>query len=435
MNNMAISQETLLKFREQKYHSIQQLVKKYKKPALVLSINKPTLSKVDTESLFFVTQKEIHHLLHPLLHQQTTTDEHGIYSVLISKRFSAENLKKKAVWYEENASHGRLIDLDVISESREVLHRKKQRLCFICNGNATLCRHNKKHTIDQLDDYISTMVKSKTQTLFDELATKAISSLTFELLTCPKPGLVDPLSSGAHKDMDFTTFLRSINALFPYFRTCAEIGFSQTNVLFRLREAGKNAEHSMYQTTGGINTHKGAIFTLGLSTAAVAHHFYNQPTLSDISETIAQYTKGICSELKTQTTHGGAVYKRYGVKGPRGEVEEGLPNVTKAYDTLLKKLKQSSDLNDALLCTLLKLMSHVEDSNILYRKDNDVLKRVQADAKKALEMQKLKRLDFLKDLDASYSKQRISPGGSADLLSVTCFFALVLQPRLFPQKI
>jgi len=431
---MTINPESILQFREQKYQTIQQLVKNYKKPALVLSINKPTLSKVNTENLFFVTKSEIFHLFYPLLHHQITTDKHASYAVFIPQNYSAENLKKKAIFYEENASHGRLIDLDVIDEKGEVLHRKNKRLCFLCNQEATLCRHTQKHSINQIDEYIQTIVKSKDQTLFDELATKAIQALSFELHTSPKPGLVDKDNSGAHNDMDFSTFLRSINSLYPYFRECAKIGFSKTDVLCRVRKAGRNAEYQMYQATGGVNTHKGAIFTLGLSTAAVASHYYTKPKLKDFTKTIANYTKGISSELKNELTHGAIVYKKYGVRGARGEVEDGLPNVTKAYEIIKTRLEDSDDTNDAFLYTLLFLMSQVDDSNILYRHNGEVLKKVQDDAKRALEMEKSKRLAFLTKLDKTYSKKRISPGGSADLLSVVCFFVLVLHPKLLKQK-
>ncbi len=94
-------------------------------------------------------------------------------------------------------------------------------------------------------------------------------ALRIEAWTTPKPGLVDRENSGAHRDMDYPLFLASCGALRDYFSVCARIGggkrtTKESGCFFRLRRAGLEGEKKMFTVTGGVNTHKGAVFSIGI---------------------------------------------------------------------------------------------------------------------------------------------------------------------------
>lgn len=266
------------------------------------------------------------------------------------------------------------------------------------------------------------------------LATKA---LLYEVSATPKPGLVDRYNSGAHKDMDFFSFLNSSIALIDHFRQCtmAGLNFSEedyTLLLKNIRPIGIEAEKNMFNATGGINTHKGLVFSIGIIAAAAGLHYKkhrNENILAtEISELVKLITKDITIELreieeKEDLTYGERLYLKYGVKGIRGEVEEGFQTVLEyalpAFKTLIKEDKH---INDILIQVLLHLMANTEDSNILGRHDMETLEFAKSKAKAALShggiftyYGKL----YVEEMDKSFIQKNISPGGSADLLAIT----------------
>jgi triphosphoribosyl-dephospho-CoA synthase len=130
----------------------------------------------------------------------------------------------------------------------------------------------------------------------------AVQSMLYEVTATPKPGLVDRANSGAHKDMDFFSFMSSSAVLGPFFYRCARKGveYDSPNVegLFhQIRGLGVEAEHKMFQATGGVNTHKGLIFSLGIICAAAGYYFLNktefQVSIEKICHIVSQMTKGI----------------------------------------------------------------------------------------------------------------------------------------------
>lgn len=114
--------------------------------------------------------------------------------------------------------------------------------------------------------------------LSEYISLSATTALLYEVSAAPKPGLVDRFNQGAHKDMDFFSFMASSAALSPYFHRCAEKGAefaeacdSKPKLLFEsLRPLGITAEKAMYEAAGGANTHKGLIFSIGIISAAAA---------------------------------------------------------------------------------------------------------------------------------------------------------------------
>ena len=276
----------------------------------------------------------------------------------------------------------------------------------------------------------------------EKISNLAIKSILYEVAASPKPGLVDRINSGAHRDMDFFTFLNSTAVLSSYFYKCTEAGLSFKNnnyieLLENIRPFGIKAEKDMFNATGGINTHKGIIFSAGI-VASAAGSLYSRGRdigLNDIIERIKEITRGIADELesiidKENHTYGETLFIKYGVKGIRGEVEEGFATVVKFSYPIFKKLLEDGahHINDILVQTLLHLIQNTQDSNILGRLDMDALKLVQEQAKEAIELGGIfteKGKEFIKEMDKTFIEKNISPGGSADLLAVTMMLYMI----------
>lgn len=270
----------------------------------------------------------------------------------------------------------------------------------------------------------------------ERISSLAIKSILYEVAATPKPGLVDRENSGAHRDMDFYTFLTSASVLAPYFYRCAELGINfrgddYRQLLLDIRPIGKLAEEDMFRATGGINTHKGIIFSQGIISAA-AGSLYSQGeyfNIKNISLRVKDISQGISEELreaygKKNKTYGEKLFIKYKTKGIREEVESGFKSVVGISYPIFKKLVEEDkySLNDISIQTLLYLMKTIEDTNILGRHNMEILKFVQDRAAEALRLGGVftsKGKEFIKSLDKIFIEKHISPGGSADLLAIT----------------
>ena len=251
----------------------------------------------------------------------------------------------------------------------------------------------------------------------------ARDALERDVLLTPQPGLVDAANCGAHKDMDKHAFLRSAAALEPWFRGMAERGKASLKetpqqLLAALRPMGLEAEGDMYAATNGVNTHKGALFSLGLLCAACGRlQAQTIPlTVENLCDLAAQMTDGITQrEMQAADTHGLKVHAAYGAKGVRGEAESGFASVR---DLALPHLKAENGPYLALL----DLMAHVRDTNVLHRTGEEGLTWLQSRAAALL-------TDFsipaLEQLDRECIQRNISPGGCADLLAIAFFLESV----------
>lgn len=276
-----------------------------------------------------------------------------------------------------------------------------------------------------------------------EIGDLAYEALLAEVNATPKPGLVDRANAGAHTDMDHGTFLLSAEALRPWFREFARLGEASAPkapeaMLPSLRPAGIAAEEAMFAATGGVNTHKGAIFSLGLlTTAAVRLTALNRPlTPEDTAATAGAFVSGICErELgQTATTKGERAYLADGSTGVRGEAESGFQSVlTIALPAYRELLAKGAADNDALCFALLRLIAKVPDTNIPTRLDMaaaDYARRAAGDCLKALdglEPGGEAWLYHLISLDRDFIERRISPGGCADLLACGWFLQCIVH--------
>lgn len=248
--------------------------------------------------------------------------------------------------------------------------------------------------------------------LVSRLATDALWQ---ELDTTPKPGLVDCADSGAHSDMDYATMSRSIQAIHPYFTQLALAGFSKTlPQADALRQLGLEAEKAMLAATGGVNTHKGALFSMGLTIVAATHLLFNQKSINatDLQATITQLALRF---EQPSGTHGHQVLAQNKVNGALASAQNGYQQLFSDW------LPYYSGLNSdpqRLHKTLLLIMSMLDDTNVAYRKGSDEMIHVKAEARALLDDFSLAKLS---QMNSDFTARNISPGGCADMLSLTFF--------------
>ena len=260
------------------------------------------------------------------------------------------------------------------------------------------------------------------------LATRALKA---ELNTTPKPGLVDTHDSGAHHDMDHALMMRSIRAMHPYFVRLAILGYDSPqlpahNDIVRI---GIEAEKAMFNSTGGVNTYKGALFSMGLAVTAATYiigrgkvatttHGKEYVPGDLLSAIIIQLANGFPD---TRGTHGSQA-KQTAQAG--GSLKSALDNAREGYTQLFEEwlpfyeTRIKGDDSYVKHKTLLRIMCDLDDTNIVYRTDYDTMLNVKTLARHLLE-------DFseagIDDMNRDFMSRNISPGGSADMLALVVF--------------
>ena len=345
-------------------------------------------------------------------------------------RADAVWLKMQMAALEQMDPLARLFDIDVIAPSGLKISRQQvglpPRICFLCQRPAHECGRSRRHTVEQLQTYTDSVLHQFfTQRQAQSIGTMASRALLYEVSATPKPGLVDRWSSGAHTDMDFFTFLDSICSLEPYFIACAGMGLtypdeSGQKLLWRLRPLGAAAEQAMLKATGGVNTHKGAIFSLGLLCAAAG----SAPrTVEDLCHRAAELGAASLKDYEDRTvkTGGGAAFYRHQITGVRGEAASGFSSV-RAYGlpAFQRALQAGKSLQEAGLEALVQLLCQVEDTNAIKRTGRAQWQQVQQKLRQDLHGAEALPPALL-GLDRQWTQTGVSPGGCADLLAVTYF--------------
>ncbi|NDL63438.1 triphosphoribosyl-dephospho-CoA synthase CitG [Acerihabitans arboris] len=264
----------------------------------------------------------------------------------------------------------------------------------------------------------------------DLLATAALRE---EVMLTPKPGLVDSRNNGAHRDMDLALFMQSITAIAPWFGRFAALGercadMPAQRVLAEIRPTGLACEQAMFAATGGVNTHKGGVFSLGLLCAAGGRLAGRGQALTrrglcaDVAAICARLVATELAGRRKPATVGERLYLRHGLTGARGEAAGGFATVRRyalpAWDRLSAA---GADRETALLHCLLVLMAHNPDTNLVSRGGLDGLQFVRRYARRLLDEGWRPRA--LEDMDRALIGRNLSPGGSADLLAVTAVLA------------
>lgn len=298
------------------------------------------------------------------------------------------------------------------------------------------------------------------RTFADFIGRTARRALYTEALVSPKPGLVDQIDSGAHKDMDIELLFRSADTLEPFFVRLCEGGIHCStpigtghgpNEAFRaVRKIGIEAEQAMFEATCGVNTHKGAVFTLGLFCTAAG---YLKGAISSgriqrdgkldpfksplkILDCASEMVQGIVNrELDTPSpggkTAGEKLYNSFGLRGIRGEAEDGFPALRRMALPVLRegfrRMRSGDNPGGAeavYLHVLLNLMTIVEDTNVVSRGGLEALRCMRKEAREALNLggaYSAEGLAYLWEMNKRFIRRNISPGGCADLLSAALF--------------
>ena len=271
------------------------------------------------------------------------------------------------------------------------------------------------------------------------LAIAAYEASVREVMTAPKPGLVDAEGSGCHDDMDCALFLKSARALAPFWIRQARAGLEGLPpelAMARLRPAGAEMERAMAEATGGVNTHKGLVYLMSLLLYGAGFAIFSGSPRS--AEDAAQFASlavrgAVERELGVLLAHpplralsnGERLYAEHGVTGVRGEAERGFPSVINAgLPALRRALANGASFNDAGLAALLSIMLVCEDSNVMHRAGFDYWRGeylvLTAAALRRFRAPSWDRAP-LYELERRFMERRVSPGGAADLLSCTYF--------------
>jgi triphosphoribosyl-dephospho-CoA synthase len=256
----------------------------------------------------------------------------------------------------------------------------------------------------------------------------AIRALLTELTLHPKPGLVSPVDNGAHDDMNLTTFVRSLLALRFYFTAIAEAGAREAS-FGELQRLGIAAERRMLAATGGINTHRGAIFCLGFLAAAAGWRQAHGLDLGgeSLTETVLHLWGDGVAEVGrlAPDSHGARAIQRYGARGAREELLAGLPTLLGiAVPALRETLEQTSCAERASIQCLFAIMAELQDTNLLHRGGLEGLGFVQNAARRFLDAGGVHARDWRQralDLHGDCVALHLSPGGAADCLAAAWF--------------
>lgn len=260
-----------------------------------------------------------------------------------------------------------------------------------------------------------------------QLGRLALRCLHDELMLYPKPGLVSSVDSGSHDDMDATTFMRSLFAVRHYFVRITEAG-QQRAAFPVLKQFGIDAEARMLAATGGVNTHRGAIFTLGLLCAALGYcqasqivllpHAIRAALLIQWGDALSEHARDTAAN-----SHGARVASAFGIGGVREEAALGFPAV---FDIGLPALQQALDAGRDSRCAqidaLMALMANVADTTVYHRGGEEGAALVRTEARLFLDRgatAQTRRKEQLLHMHQKFIAHRLSPGGSADLLAAS----------------
>ncbi len=271
----------------------------------------------------------------------------------------------------------------------------------------------------------------------EQIGRLARASLEQEALLSPKPGLVDAENCGAHKDMDVALLRTSAGALEPYFVKFAQRGAKEAHLspegrLASIRADGVKAEKAMLAATRGVNTHKGAVFLLGvLCYCAGACSANGKLSPMEVCALGARLCRDITAELGNGA---GRAFARYGARGARGEAEDGFPHALMALEVFTQARANGAVENDAWLLALLSLIATVEDANVLARCGEKTALALRQKALALVERYPAggaPLAEEIRALNRACIAWNASPGGAADLLACAMFLHSLTEMDAF----
>ena len=259
------------------------------------------------------------------------------------------------------------------------------------------------------------------------IASVARRCLLLELETWPKPGLVSHMDSGSHRDMDATTFRKSASAIEPFLEALVTAGAKGLHMM-HLRSIGIEAEKAMLEATAGINTHRGAIFGMGLLCAAEGARASGtvDPRMPLGAVVRKLWGESILAGPIINNSHGSQAHLRYGVGGARAEAASGFPSVFEVGLPALRaaRLKSANDPEGQRVETCFALIAAVNDTNLLHRGGDEGLRYAQQTSRDFLEKGGVAAACWqlhAHSIHEEFIARSLSPGGAADLLAMTLF--------------
>lgn len=405
---------TLLETREQRAIKQKTLLKQGI-PLVVIRANYPGTHKLNTHTTIVVSLLA-HEITqrYSIVHKEISCTEEGLITYLLIDE-DPYKIKQQMIKLEENHPLGRLSDIDIITQDKILSRHDSQqppRRCYLCNDNAHICSRSQKHSIDEIQTYFKNKIETFCQ---NKISTMVYFSLISELCLHPKFGLVTPYTNGSHDDMDFELFITSALTICPYFDKVALIPIvdDYQHMFQELRVLGLQIEEAMFNSTNQVNTHKGAIFLFLLLIMGLRLGPDIKDSIQRLSQSLTQDFQDI--KDKHQLTHGEIIYQELGIKGVKGFALSGFDSLFEIYVPFYQQCE-----HDPQLKTLLKIMSHCEDTTIIHRKDLNTLHWLQTQANNVLNNQ----LSILK-LDQQCQHNNLSPGGSADILSLVIYLDIL----------
>jgi triphosphoribosyl-dephospho-CoA synthase len=258
----------------------------------------------------------------------------------------------------------------------------------------------------------------------------AVAALHTEIDLSPKPGLIDRRGPGAHTDMTLAMLHDSAESLHAALRECfytareLDVG---PGLRARIGLIGRKGEEAMLDTTGGVNTHRGALWALGLLAAAVGAGATTTTHVTAVAAALARYPDPAIDQRAASNSHGAQARRRYGISGALGQAQAGFPHVIRHA---LPAVRAGRPLDG-----LLSVMAHLDDTCLLHRGGARGLADVQAGARAVLAAGGMDtspgRQRFF-ELDCLCIGRRLSPGGSGDLLAAALFLD-ALERRSAPR--
>lgn len=276
-----------------------------------------------------------------------------------------------------------------------------------------------------------------------QISKLAVRALLYEVCIAPKPGLVDRFNNGAHRDMDLFLFLDSACALSGYFREITAQAMRLRRIpterlLPHLRKPGVRAEEEMFRATGGVNTHKGIVYSMGIFCAACGLFFF-QPHRVPVEQLFSLCAEIACGDhppKEKADTNGERLYRQYQIQGVRGEAANGFPSARLHGLPALRKAEAMGWNTDASgVYALFHIMANLEDTNLISRSNLQTQEQVREQLADLLQSSVLTPERVLHEasrMDEEFIIKFMSPGGAADMLSIA-FMARWLEQE-FPDR-
>lgn len=389
----------------------------------------------------------------PILYEAFTGPE-----AYVPLNADAEVVKREMCRIEDEEPLGRLFDLDVLTGNGEKHGRSalgfSPRSCLLCGKPAFACARSRAHSVSELSGEVSRRIDEwRRATLPERISEAAVRALIREAETTPKPGLVDRRNNGSHPDMSLAMLLRSARSLKPYFRECARAGMKleEADAFPTLRALGMEAEKTMLNATGGVNAHKGAIFSLGLLAASAAACLRSfeadaEKICARAGRMTAPHMEAHFRSLRAETAYsfGDRLFLATGLRGARGEAADGFPSVLRIALPALDAEEMgnpaevvgssvTADGNSVMpdadelsgTYALLRLAVEMDDTTLIRRggrsRAEAAKKEIRAFLDSGLTREKVETLDD------QFIRENLTLGGCADLLACAYFLRAVRE--------